>query len=453
MDRSLYFIQKKNHHQGIVRNKLILILLLLGTFTLSTFGQDLDKDARIGLKFILLDNEVLNNGFSGLQLYNPKNKKVLYDLNGDKPFTPASNMKLMTLLTSLEVLGDSIPAIHYTKRNNEIIFTGTGDPSFLNPVISSDQKVYSFLKNAKEKLVYFPAPLEDEKFGSGWAWDDYAYYFQAEKSSFPIYGNLVESFFDNGQYALRPDVFPNVKVNNELTYPFDRAEEENNFEVNPTLSKGRSFYIHVPFEYSDTLFLEMLNDTLKKEVSFYQGVSKPYLNQTLYNAKADSVYKTLMHDSDNFIAEQLLLLCSAELKDTFETAIAIEYANEQLFHDLPDEFQWVDGSGLSRYNLTSPRNLVQILDKIHKKIPMERIKIIFASNGQNGELQNMLHGEDAVIFAKTGSMKNKYCLSGFIDTKRNGILIFSFMFNNYLGSSEPIVLELNRILNYIRNNY
>ena len=430
---------------------LIHLIIFSCCFQLS--GQDLDKDARLGLKFIMLDNKVLDKGFTGFQLYNPTSKKTLYDLNGSKHFTPASNVKLMTLLTAIEILGDSIPSLYYTIRNNEVIFTGTGDPSFLNPVISSKQNAFHFLKRSNQSLTYYPSALEDEVYGSGWAWDDFPYYFQAEKSTFPIYGNLVETYFENEQYKLVPDVLKEITINYEQDFPVDRLEEENAFTLNPRFSKDRSFYIHVPFEYSDSLFLVMLKDTLEKDVKMYQGVSKPYFNKTIYNAKADSVYKTLMHDSDNFIAEQLLLMCASEKKDTFNTALAIKYANEYIFSDLPDEMQWVDGSGLSRYNLTSPRNLIQVLEKILRKISLERIKTIFATNGQNGELKNISSGKDAFVFAKTGSMKNKYCLSGFIETKRNGLLIFSFMHNNYIGSSEPVVLELNRILNYIRNKY
>lgn len=430
---------------------LIHILILCCCFHLS--GQDLDKDARLGLKFIMLDNKVLDKGYTGFQLYNPSSKKVLYDINGSKHFTPASNMKLMTLLTAIEILGDSIPSLYYTKRNNEIVFTGTGDPSFLNPVIGSEQNSFQFLQNAKQTLTYYPSSLADDVFGPGWAWDDYPYYFQAEKSTFPIYGNLIETFFENERYTMVPDVLKDINIDYEQDFPVDRDEEENSFTINPRLSKDRSFYIHVPFEYSDSLFLAMLTDTLQKEVKMYEGVSKPYFDKTIYNAKADSIYKTLMHDSDNFIAEQLLLMCAAEKTDTFKTELAIEYANEHVFADLPDEMQWVDGSGLSRYNLTSPRNLIQVLDKLRSKISLNRIKTIFATNGQNGELKNISNGKDAFVFAKTGSLKNKYCLSGFIETKRNGLLIFSFMHNNYIGSSEPIVLELNRILNYIRNNY
>ncbi len=50
--------------------------------------------------------------------------------------------------------------------------------------------------------------------------------------------------------------------------------------------------------------------------------------------------------------------------------------------DLPQKPRWVDGSGLSRYNLFTPKDFVFILNKMKNEFGIERIKIIFPTGGR-----------------------------------------------------------------------
>src|SRR5476651_2711643 len=76
-------------------------------------------------------SQVSNDHFTGFALYDMDQKKMVFELNSDKYFTPASNTKLFTFYTCLKMLGDSIPGLRYVNRNDSLIFWGTGDPSFL----------------------------------------------------------------------------------------------------------------------------------------------------------------------------------------------------------------------------------------------------------------------------------------------------------------------------------
>jgi len=151
-------------------------------------------------------SDVFNNSFTGFALYDPKKKKMIYESDADKYFTPASNTKIFTLFASLEILGDSIPALKYMIKNDSLIFWGTGDPSFLHPELPENQRIMDFLKSRKEKLFFSGANYKDKRYGAGWAWDDFAYYFQAEKSPFPIHANTVSFHSRPDDKAI--DIFP-----------------------------------------------------------------------------------------------------------------------------------------------------------------------------------------------------------------------------------------------------
>ena len=120
-------------------------------------------------------SEVLKNSFSGFALYDPEKEEMLYQHNADKYFTPASNTKIFTLYTALELLGDSIPALKYIVKNDSLIFWGTADPSFLNPQTPENKTIMTFLKKRTEKLFFASSNFQDKRYGAGWAWDDFGY--------------------------------------------------------------------------------------------------------------------------------------------------------------------------------------------------------------------------------------------------------------------------------------
>jgi len=171
------------------------------------------------------------------------------------------------------------------------------------------------------------------------------------------------------------------------------------------------------------------------------------------NTPSDSVYKVMMQESDNFLAEQLLLMCSATISDSLSILPALRLMQQSYLSDLPDKLAWADGSGLSRYNLFTPRSIVAVWKKIYQKVPRERLLPMLATGGVNGTVANWYKAEQPYFFGKTGTLANNHCLSGYLITRSGKTLIFSFMNSHYLASTSDIRRNMQSILEYIRDNY
>jgi len=392
---------------------------------------------------------------SGFMIYDLATEETIYEHQSDRYFTPASNTKIFTLYTSFEVLGDSIPGLKYLERGDSLIFWGTGDPSLLyEEVVKSN--VYDFLLNQSRDLYFSPVNFDDQHYGPGWAWDDYSYYYQVEKSPLPVFGNYFLVSKQEGKHTLTLNnpVFKKyfwLKDSLEGHVPVLRQYGSNAIDYFPAQTE-ESFTRLVPFKYSPLLITSLLSDTLKGKVRL---VDIPFDDtaKTLYSVAADSLYRVLMQRSDNFIAEQLLLLCAGTLTDTLRSDIAINYAIDSLLADLPDVPIWVDGSGLSRYNLFTPRSIVKLWEKLYHKVPRERLFPLLAIGGETGTIRNLYNDEQPYIYGKTGTLRNNHCLSGFLLTKSGKTLIFSFMNSNYPVSSSEVKQDMEQILKNIRDNY
>ncbi|MEJ7609769.1 MAG: D-alanyl-D-alanine carboxypeptidase [Ferruginibacter sp.] len=213
----------------------------------------------------------------------------------------------------------------------------------------------------------------------------------------------------------------------------------------------------IPFITSDSLLLVLLSDTLHKIVLDEPEIY-PDTFQNIYNDSArsfhsrpvDSLFRPMMFNSDNFFAEQTLLMVSHEKFGSMSDTNIIDSLLANDLKDMPTKPRWVDGSGLSRYNLFSPKDFIYILDKIKKEFGWKRIKNILPTGGQ-GTLTGYYEKEAGNIYAKTGSMSNNVALSGYLVTEKNRELVFSVIVNNFSGSGRSCRKAIERLLKDIRS--
>jgi serine-type D-Ala-D-Ala carboxypeptidase/endopeptidase (penicillin-binding protein 4) len=394
---------------------------------------------------------VFRQNHTGFALYDLEKQETVAEYQADRYFTPASNTKLFTFYAGLCLLPDSVPALRYATRGDSLLFWGTGDPSLLHPDMPSNS-VLPFLKNTPRKLYFYANNYTGQRYGAGWSWADYADYYQAELAALPVFGNIVR--FTNRT------VSPRLFRDSLLTAPWreefriSRQEYSNQFYSQGWPSK--SFTEDIPFRASPTLVAQLLTDTLKRPVVLLPKLPLVGSYKTLNGLRADTLYRRMLQVSDNMLAEQILLLCAAQLDTNnvgFDSQKAIAYMKQKYLADLPDEPIWEDGAGLSRYNLFTPRSMVKLLQKIYEKMPQEQLFGTLAIGGKAGTIKSQYKNNEPFIFAKTGTLANNFSLSGYLRTKSNKILIFSMMNSNFKRPTSEIRREVERILTEIRDQY
>ena len=394
---------------------------------------------------------VLSQHHVGISVYDPARQKTIASYQDDHYFTPASNTKLFSFYAGLSALGDSLPGIEYQVQDSLLLFRGTGDPSLFHPDLPPSH-VANFLKNRPEKLVFSSANFQTTPFGPGWSWGDYADYYQPERSPLPVYGNIARFSSPSGLYVrVVPELLQDSLSLDTTIAGLARDQFSNRFWRSPrALPAG--LIEDIPFRTSDALTAALLAKGLNQPVVHTNApLSGPV--KTVYSIPADSLYTRMMQVSDNMLAEQLMLLYATAKGLPLSTEAAIEHAKENLLADLPDRVVWRDGSGLSRYNLFTPRSIIVLLGKIYQKVPQEKLWSILPAGGASGTLRNMFKGQEAFVHAKTGSLSNNYCLSGYLVTKKGKLLYFSFMNNNFVRPTSEIRNEVARVLTGLYQKY
>ncbi len=389
----------------------------------------------------------------GITLYDPSTQKYLYDHQGDKFFVPASNTKILTCYAAMKNLGDSLVGLRYIdKGNGTVEVEANADASILHPDFKN-QPVYTFLKN-KNKILLTDNNWRDNALGFGWAWDDYNSDYMAERSVMPVYGNVVK-FTQSTSVTAMPSYFQkpldaavaNVKGN----FSIRRDMSGNTFSTRTAGSKFTS--VDIPMFTRDAqLLTKLLTDTLKTTVEQTHASFDRAVASSVYSQPTDSLLMIMMHRSDNFFAEQTLLMVSNEKLGFMNSGRVIDTLLKTDFSGFPQKPRWVDGSGLSRYNLVSPQDFVWVLTQMKNEFKWERIQAIFPTGGE-GTLSSYYKNYAGRIYAKTGSLSNHLALSGYITTKKGKQLIFSVLVNAEMAPAASIRKGVEKFLTGIMDKY
>ncbi|MFT3681864.1 MAG: D-alanyl-D-alanine carboxypeptidase [Ferruginibacter sp.] len=438
---------------------------------------------------VLLKDSVISTGHTGISIYEPATGKYWYNYEAEKYFVPASNVKLFTLYAGMKYLGDSIPGIKYQLlKDSSINIFPTGDPTFLHPDFKK-QPVLDFLQHNKRSILFLKG-WEAQALGYGWAWDDYNDRYMAERSPMPVFGNVVNFRLNNTKLAdtsysycidiaweatpkyfesaISPSYYPPIRKGiaadtagikgSMLKFSIKRKPDSNFFGL--AYDEGAFSVQTIPFKtYGINTAMQILKDDFKlnpgliiDDNPFFSRRNIFLKSHTLYSQPSDSLFKPMMYNSDNFFAEQTLLMTSNEKLGVMNDEAIIDTLLSTDLKDVPQKPKWVDGSGLSRYNLFSPKDFIFILNKMKNEFGLERLKTILPG-GNAGTLKNYFIADSGLVYAKTGSLSNHVALSGFVITKKNRLLFFSILNNHFIGRATTVRRAVEKFLQGIIEDY
>ena len=418
-------------------------------------------------KQLVLSDSSLLTAHVGISIYEPATGKYWYNYQGDKYFVPASNTKIPTCYAAMKYLGDSLKGFLAAENDTALFLVPSADPTLLHPDYKN-QPAFDVLKASKKRIYITDIKWKSQGLGSGWSWNDYNESYMAERSPMPVYGNVLKWTQEiDTSNKLEPAIIYSIpeinwKVdfnsNNAKTFGVKRMIGENEFELTQGTEKYKE--LSVPFVTQGVKSsIELLSDTVGKTISLMTDqiwskfFEKGQLNlKSIKTQPTDSLLKPMMHRSDNFFAEQSLLMVSNEKLGEMNDAKIIDTILKTDFKDLPQRPRWVDGSGLSRYNLFTPQNFVAILDKMKDEFGMERIKLILPTGGE-GTISSYYKADSNYIFAKTGTLSGVVALSGFLYTKKGKLLIFSALVNNHQASATAVRRAVEKFIHQLRIDY
>jgi len=383
--------------------------------------------------------------FKGISVLNAETGEQLIDFNGDKYFTPASNVKLFTLYTAWKTLQDSIASFDYVKKGDSLVLRGTANPFFLSDSI--DGSAMQFLRNSHENIYLKDEEIEEPVYGIGWSWDDYLYAYMPEKHLFPIYGNVVTVSKMGDSVKVDPDLFRD-KIHLTESSRVVRDRDANEFYIGKFNDLPKR---QVPFKTSNQLVADLLSNELNRKVVLIKN-DQVYDFKPFKEIPYDTLYTRMMVSSDNFLAEQVMLRVGSIAVGKYSVKQAIQYSLEHYFSGIPHKPRWVDGSGLSRYNLFSPKSISYLLKKMYDEMPHDQLFSYLPQGGVNGTLKDNYNGQ-SYIHAKSGTLSNNYSLSGYVTTKKGQVLIFSYMNNHFQGSSLQRKKEMSAFLKKLHESY
>lgn len=435
------------------RHDIIQVLVMSMVLMACMPGKPLQKGTvqQDALTTLLVDS-TLQYAHVGVMITDAETKEVIAAHNEHRYFVPASNTKLWTMYAGMKYLGDSLIAGYVAKANDSVVHLRShADPTFLHP--DYKQQPLATLLQQYKQVNWYNASMATTAYGNGWSWNDYDATYMAPRSSMPMYGNVASFTLQaNGLVQSTPTnvsgLVHNIENFRDSGFSIQRLFDQPEFTLQPGKSKRTNTTLYMtPASASQLVATHFGNDWYFDHASVPENLNW----QKVYSQPTDSMMKPLMHRSDNFFAEQTLLMISQQWFGYMNESDVIDSLLQTDLKGLPDKPRWVDGSGLSRYNLFTPADFIWLLEQSRSEFSMARLQNIMPT-GNDGTLTNYYKPLEGKLFAKTGTLAGVVALSGYMTSKQGRLLLLSVQVNNHNGSAAAVRRAVEKYLLHVWEN-
>jgi len=466
-----------------IMNKHIILLTILSILLLCncTSTRELYKENSNNNLENKINDAIENSDLAtsmGIKVVSLKSGKTLYSLNSDYLFTPASNNKLYTASATLYYL---LPQFKFetsvwvdsTYKDSthvpRLVLVGGADPDLYLAELKLIAKEISKSIKSIDTLIIDNTLFDDVHFGSGWMWDEGSDRYFAHISAMTFNDNCVEISVTPGAIGDKPIIYikPDTKyveISNKAITVNDTTdfkdlkierrwwENSNAIDISGELLNNvdkEIYYRNVenPALFTGTVLIDLLNQfnvKVKSEVTIGQKYFTMTPVYAHYSKPLTNSLKDFLETSDNLSGEIYVKMIghtvTGQQGNWNNGMLAIKtFLNDEVEIDTT-KMRMVDGSGLSRYNLTSPDQITQLLSYMYST-DSNRTEFLSAlrSGGWDRTSKNGIEEieQENNIRAKTGTLSGVSCLSGYVFTKKGEPLVFSIMLNGYVGEHSP----------------
>jgi D-alanyl-D-alanine carboxypeptidase/D-alanyl-D-alanine-endopeptidase (penicillin-binding protein 4) len=408
----------------------------------------------------------------GLHVVRLKDGATLASHQADRPFLPASNVKLLTTAAALRTLGPDyrFPTRLYATGplagghlRGDLVLKGFGDPELVSErlwllVASLRQKG---LKEVTGDLVVDESFFDDDYRAPGWGGQMSTRAFYAPVAPASLNFNAVTVHVEPGSAPGRPALVliepPTAYVvltnrattgraGSGLRLVVDRlsGSRKDTIAVKGSIPYDAERATHYrsvthPWRYLATVFAEELR---RQGISIKGRLREgrvPESAQELVEFESrplGRIVQDLNKLSNNFMAEAMLKTMGVHLygpPGSFEKGLA---AVEDFLRSLgiePGSYKLVDGSGLSKTNRLTPRQLTAVLAEMWRDFRYRPEYVVsLAVMGLDGSVEERLEDTRARqrLRVKTGSLVGASALSGYAAAADGEELAFSVLINN-----------------------
>jgi D-alanyl-D-alanine carboxypeptidase/D-alanyl-D-alanine-endopeptidase (penicillin-binding protein 4) len=445
-----------------------------------------------------------SNANWGVLIQSLETGEYFYKRNENKLFMPASNLKLFTSSAGLVLLGEDYKfTTNIYKRGRmdgstligDLVVQGRGDPTLSGRFYKNDVlKVFSnwadslLLLGIDEitgNIIGDDNEFDDTGLGEGWHWDYESDWYAAQSSALSFNDNCIDIVVTTDALTgqSKVDINPNTKYA-VIVNKVDVVRKDSVTSINVYRERGTNVIsVFGTIRYADSLktYVTVNNPTqftmvILKEVLESKGitiggfsldiddVSPPIESYELdklfthYSLNLREIIKVINKNSQNFFAEQLLKTVGLEIEHFGSVEKGVNACNS-VFQEMginPENMKMVDGSGLSRLNIVTPKQIVSLLNYMYQHKYYLPFYNSLPIAGVDGSLANRMKGTRAEnnVRAKTGYIGFVRSLSGYVNTGDNEPVAFSMIVNNFtvpLKLAENIQdLVCNRLANLRR---
>lgn len=466
--------QQKSHHHKPKQQQTTVVTNSNVTATINNIIANAPSNVDIGVMV-----KDLNTG------------QVIYSKDSDRNFVPASTLKLFTSIAALTYFGPNYRYQTTISTNTNQLHNGilpgnlyvqfNGDPSLgYADLVQLVQKVKASGITQVEGHVYIDdKALGNPSFGPGWMWDDTTICYSAPVSAVVINRNCFQVNAVPGTSLGAPVTvqglgsFPFAKfTNNTMTKSgYDpncpltlRASLDNHYLLDgclPLKAGPQSLDIAIQ-NPPQAAIVELGRVFAAQGITINGSIELGHDNATLYQIATHSspplteLLKHMLKVSDNLYANTIFkTLGHAYTHGTGTWHNSATAVQQILGNTAGVNFHHatiVDGSGLSRYNLITPAQLVEALSYAHAHFPADyQFPNLLPISGIDGTLKFRLGTKDTLgrIHAKTGTLDDMTNLAGYITAANGHTLAFAILINN---TPKPIMayeIVTNRICTYL----